>query len=111
MNTLINNILKSILILLLCFTAYTNKIKLEKFDYQKWKKGTQIERGNMATHLVESKVLLEKNKTTILNLFGSSTNSTETNFHYLVDFGYMTPFHLDINFNINNEVENVTLTD
>ena len=84
------------------FIGCRNKIKEEKFNSEKWKTGTQIERGNMSTDLVESKILIGKTKPEILNLLGQPKDSDETNFHYIIDFGYMTPFHLDIMFDQNN---------
>jgi hypothetical protein len=89
-----------------------NSSKLEKFDKEKWQSATQIERGNMSTDLVESKILIGKDKRQVIDLIGYPKDSTETNFHYLVDFGYMTPFHLDINFDSTDlKVKEVTLAD
>jgi outer membrane protein assembly factor BamE (lipoprotein component of BamABCDE complex) len=89
-----------------------NDNKAENFDKEKWINGTQIERGNMSTDLVESKILIGKTKFEIIETLGYPKDSTETNFHYLVDFGYMTPFHLDVNFDKNDlKVKEVTLSD
>lgn len=89
-----------------------NKIKNEKFDSKKWKTGTQIDRGNMSTDLVKSNILIGKNKPEIIALLGQPQDSSDTNFHYLVDFGYMTPYHLDVTFDTNNlKVNKVDLSD
>lgn len=88
------------------------KNKLQKFDTEKWKAGNQIERGNMATDLLESEQLIGKNQSEVLNLLGNPKDNTDTNFVYLVDFGYMTPFYLDIYFDKETlEVIEVTLSD
>jgi hypothetical protein len=85
---------------------------LKKFETKKWKTGTQIELGNMSTDLVESKLLIGKNKPKTIAYLEYPKDSTRTNFHYLVDFGYMTPFHLDVSFDVNSlRVKEVTLTD
>ena len=82
-----------------------NDNKAENFNKEKWINGTQIERGNMSTDL-------GKTKSEIIETLGYPKDSTKTNFHYLVDFGYMTPFHLDVNFDKNDlKVKEVTLTD
>ena len=89
-----------------------NKIKSEKFDKEKWKTGTQIERGNMSTDLIESEILIGKSKFEVIDILGKPKDSTNTNFHYLVDYGYMTPFHLDVNFDLTDlNVKEVTITD
>lgn len=83
-----------------------------KFDKNEWRNGTQVERGNMSTDLVESKILIGKDKLQVIELIGYPKDSTETNFHYLVDFGYMTPFHLDVTFDMTDlKVKKVTLAD
>ncbi|WP_299229153.1 hypothetical protein [uncultured Psychroserpens sp.] len=88
-----------ILIFLLALSCGNNNVA-EKFDKEKWKNGTQIERGNMATDLMESKILIGKTKPEIIEQLGVPKDSSKTIYHYLVDFGYMTPFHLDIIFNM-----------
>ncbi|MBD3892227.1 hypothetical protein [Olleya marilimosa] len=89
-----------------------NNSKLEKFDKEKWQSATQIERGNMSTDLVESKILIGKSKSKIIEYLGYPKDSTKTNFHYLVDFGYMNPFNLDVNFDSTGlKAKKVTLTD
>jgi len=112
---LINLIKIRITILTLLFLflySCWNTAKKEKFDSQQWKSGNQIERGNMSTDLVESKILIGKTKVEILNILGQPEDSSKTNFHYVVDFGYMTPFHLDIHFDQTNEKANkITLAD
>jgi len=66
----------------------------------------------MSTDLVESKILIGKNKSEIIKYLGNPKDSTKTNFHYLVDFGYLNPFHLDVNFDLQGlKVIEVTLTD
>ena len=87
--------------MLLLLLSCKNEVKLEKFDTEKWKTGTQLERGNMATDLVESTILIGKNKTEVISILGQPKDSTITNFHYIIDYGYMTKFHLDISFDIN----------
>jgi len=100
------------LFLVLSISACGNKIEEKKFDAEKWKIGSQIDRGNMSTDLVESKILVGKNKSDVLHLLGEPKDSSNTNFHYLVDLGYMTPFHLDVSFDlINKKVIEVTLAD
>ncbi len=90
----------------------TNNSKLEKFDKEKWQTATQIERGNMSTDLVESKILIGKSKSKIIEYLGYPKDSTKTNFHYLVDFGYMNSFNLDVNFDLTGlKVTEVTLID
>ena len=75
----------SILLLISC--GHINQ--LYKFDKEKWRYGSQV-----------------------LELIVNPKDSINANFHYLVDFGYMTPFHLDINFyRKNNKVIKVTLAD
>ena len=91
-----------LLLLVIFFLSCGNNHKLEKFDKEKWKKGTQIERGNMSTNLVESNILIGKTKSEVLDLLGEPKDSTNTNFHYLVDFGYMIPFDLNIWFDKNS---------
>jgi len=105
--------MKQTLILLFIFLlSCGNDNKAENFNKEKWLNGTQIERGNMSTDLVESKILIGKTKSEIIETLGNPKDSTKTNLHYLVDFGYMTPFHLDVNFDKNDlKVKEVTLTD
>lgn len=89
-----------------------NNSKTEKFDKEKWKQGTQIEQGNMSTDLVESKILIGKTKSEIIEYLGSPKDSSKTVYHYLVDFEYMTPFHLDVIFDLNGaKVKDVALGD
>ena len=88
-----------------------NKIKSEKFDKEKWKAGTQIERGNMSTDLIESEILIGKSKSEVINLLGEPKDSSNTNFHYIVDFGYMTSFDLNIYFNNSLKVHKTDLSD
>jgi outer membrane protein assembly factor BamE (lipoprotein component of BamABCDE complex) len=103
---------QTVILLLIFLLSCGNNSKLEKFDQEKWKDGTQIERGNMSTDLVESKILIGKTKSEVLEYLGYPKDSAKTNFHYLVDFGYMTPFHLDVNFDLtDSRVKEVTLTD
>jgi hypothetical protein len=93
---------QSLLLLFIFFLSCGNNYKAEIFDKEKWKKGTQIERGNMSTDLVKSEMLIGKTKSEIIDLLGEPKDSTRTNFHYLVDFGYMTPFDLNIWFDKDN---------
>ncbi|GAA3652995.1 hypothetical protein [Flavivirga jejuensis] len=103
---------QALILLFIFFLSCGKNNKVEKFDDQKWKKGTQTERGNMSTDLVESKILIGKTKSEIIEKIGYPKDSTKTNFHYLVDFGYMTPYHLDVNFDSTDlTVKEVTLTD
>jgi len=60
-----------------------NKVKEEKFNSKKSKTGTLIDRGNMSTDLVESKILIGKTKPEILKLIGQPKDSSKTNFHYI----------------------------
>ena len=101
-----------ILVFLIFLCSCGNDSKPLKFDSDTWKAGTQIERGNMSTDLIESRLLIGKNKIQIIELLGPPKDSMKTNFHYLVDFGYMTPFHLDVNFDVTQlKVKEVILTD
>ncbi len=101
-----------ILLLFIFFLSCGNNNKAEKFNKEKWLNGTQVEPGNMSTDLVESKILIGKTKNQIIELLGNPKDSTKINFHYQVDFGFMVPFHLDINFNLmDNKVKEVKLTD
>tara|TARA_R110002111_G_scaffold221743_2_gene283929 strand:- start:369 stop:686 length:318 start_codon:yes stop_codon:yes gene_type:complete len=93
---------QSLLLLFIFLLSCGNNNKAEKFNKEKWISGTQIERGNMSTDLVESKILIGKTKSEILDLLGNPKDSTNTNFHYLVDFGYMTSFDLKISFDKSN---------
>jgi len=103
---------QTLILLFILLLSCGNDNKTEKFSKENWLNGTQIERGNMSTDLVESKILLGKTKSEIIETLGYPKDSTKTNFHYLVDFGYMTPFHLDVNFDKNDlKVKEVTLTD
>lgn len=89
-----------------------NNIKSEKFDSEKWKNGTQIERGKMATDLIKSKILIGKTKPETIEYLGFPKDSSKTMYHYIVDLGYMIPFHLDVIFEVNeNKVNRVTLRD
>ncbi|MDO5970237.1 hypothetical protein Q4Q35_10500 [Flavivirga aquimarina] len=102
----------TILLLFIYFLSCGNNNKAEKFNKEKWRNGSQIERGNMSADLVESEILIGKNKNQVIKLLGNPKDSTKVNFHYLIDFGYMTPFHLDVNFDMtNNKVKDVTLID
>ena len=92
----------TIVLLFIFLLSCGNNDKAEKFDTEKWRNGNQIERGNMSTDLVESKILIGKTKSEIIDLLGKPKDSSITNFHYLVDFGYMTPFDLNISFDENN---------
>jgi hypothetical protein len=66
----------------------------------------------MSTDLVESKILIAKSKSKIIEYLGYPKDSTKTNFHYLVDLGYMNSFNLDVNFDLTGlKVAEVTLTD
>jgi len=102
----------SLIVLFIVFLSCENSNKLEKFDSKKWKTASQIERGNMSTDLLESQILIGYTKSEVIEKLGNPKDSTKTNFHYLVDFGFMTPFHLDVNFDsIDLLVKEVTLTD
>ncbi|SFJ59725.1 hypothetical protein [Olleya namhaensis] len=102
----------TILLLFIFLLSCGNNTKAEKFDEVKWRNGSQIERGNMSTDLVESKILIGKSKSEVIEKIGYPKDSTKTNFYYLIDFGYMTPFHLDVNFDsIDLKVKDATLTD
>ena len=105
--------MKQTLILLFIFlSSCGNDSKNEKFDKVKWINGTERERGNMSTDLVESKILIGKTKSETIEHLGYPKDSTSMNFHYLVDFGYMTPVHLDVIFDIADfKVREVTLSD
>ena len=53
--------MKSIFILIFSFAILIGNCKenkFQKFDPEKWKNGNQMERGNMATDLLESKYLM-----------------------------------------------------
>ena len=100
-----------LVLLTLLFISCGNNTKLEKFNQDKWLTGTQIERGNMATNLIESKVLIGKNKTEVIKLLGTPKDSNHVNFNYQVDFGYMTPFDLNISFDNTMKVYNASLSD
>lgn len=91
-----------------------NSNSLSKFDTNKWISGNQKERGNMASDLVDNKetILIGKTKSEIYKILGKPKDTTNLNFHYLVDFGYLTPFHLDIYFDKEKLIVNeVTLAD
>ena len=84
----------------------------KKFESVKWKNASPREKGLMASDLVESKILIGKSKTEILELIGKPKDSSNINFHYLIEFGYMAPFHLDITFDKeNNRAINAILLD
>jgi hypothetical protein len=103
---------QTILLLFIFFLSCGNNNKAEKFNKEKWINGTQIERGNMSTDLVDSKILIGKTKTQIIELLGNPKDSTKINFHYQVDFGFMVPFHLDIDFDlVESKVIEVKLAD
>ena len=103
---------QTLLLLFIFLLSCGNKNKTEKFDKEKWISGTQIERGNMSTDLVESQILIGKTKSETIEYLGFPKDSTNTNFHYLLDFGYMTPFHLDVNFGKTDlKVIEVTISD
>ncbi|WP_034061362.1 hypothetical protein [Lacinutrix jangbogonensis] len=66
----------------------------------------------MAPNLVDSKILIGKSKAEVLDIIGKPKDSSNINFHYLIDFGYMAPYHLDVNFHENeNKVIAVILID
>ena len=103
---------QTLLLLFIFLLSCGNNNKAEKFNKEKWINGTQIERGNMSTDLVDSKMLIGKTKVEVIELLGNPKDSSLINFHYPVDFGFMVPFHLDINFDlIDKKVKEVTLAD
>ena len=105
--------MKQTLILLFVFLlSCGNENKTEKFNKEKWINGTQIERGNMSTDLVESQLLIGKTKSETIEYIGFPKDSTNLNFHYLLDFGYLTPFHLNVNFDKTDlKVKEMTISD
>jgi len=107
----------SILIFLIFFTqsfiSCKNHTEL-KFEKEKWKNGTQFDRGNMITNLMENKniYLIGKTQSEIIDLLGKPKSKEETNFLYLIDFGYMTPFYFDILFDkTEHKVYEISLSD
>ena len=53
------NSIKFIFLITFLFSCINNTSPI-KFNKEKWRSGTQIQRGNMATDLVESNVLIGK---------------------------------------------------
>jgi outer membrane protein assembly factor BamE (lipoprotein component of BamABCDE complex) len=103
---------RTLILLSIFFLSCGNNNNAEKFNAEKWINGTQIERGNMSSDLVDSKILIGKTKIEIIELLGSPKDSSDVNFHYLVDFGFIVPFHLDINFSsVDNKAKEVKLAD
>lgn len=106
--------MKKALIIIVLFFSFISceNYNPKKFDSVKWKNASQREKGLMASDLVDSKILLGKSKTEVLELIGKPKDSSNINFHYLIEFGYIVPFHLDVNFDKNeNKVIDVTLAD
>jgi hypothetical protein len=102
------------IIVILLFISFFNctDSSPKKFETKKWKNASPREQGLMASDLVESNILIGKSKSEVLELIGVPKDSSTVNFHYLIEFGYMAPFHLDVNFNKNeNKVIDVTLID
>ncbi len=106
-----NKIVLLFYLILLCISCSPDT-KTVKFSTEKWKSGSQLERGNMVTDLVESNILIGKSKIEVTKLLGIPKDSSKTNYLYLVDFGYMTPFYLDIEFDFTTKkVQKVILND
>ncbi|WP_299383909.1 hypothetical protein [uncultured Lacinutrix sp.] len=106
--------MKKIIIVILLLISFSNCTdnNTKKFETTKWKNASPREQGLMASDLVESNILIGKSKSEVLELIGTPKDSSAINFHYLIEFGYMAPFHLDVNFNKNeNKVIDVTLID
>ena len=106
--------MKKVAIIILFFISFINceDNKPQKFDATKWKTASQEEKGLMASDLVENKILIGKSKAEVLQLIGEPKDSSDINFSYIIDFGFMVPFIMDVSFN-NNEgnVIKVTLSD
>jgi len=108
-----NSILIFFVIIAQSFVSCNNHTE-QKFNKEKWKNGTQIDRGNMITDLMNNKntYLIGKTKSEIIELLGEPKDKNEINFLYLIDLGYMTPFYFNISFDkINNKVYEISLSD
>ncbi|AUC83482.1 hypothetical protein [Lacinutrix sp. Bg11-31] len=106
--------MKKLIIVFFVLIGFTNckDYNPKKFEATRWKNASPREKGLMASDLVESKILIGKSKAEVLELIGKPKDSSNINFHYLIEFGYMAPFYLDVNFQKNkNKVINVTLAD
>ena len=96
------------------FISCNNNNTEQKFEKEKWKNGTQIDRGNMITDLMDNKnvYLIGKTQSEIIELLGHPKSNEETIFLYLIDFGYMTPFYFEITFDkTKHKVYEISLSD
>jgi hypothetical protein len=75
-----------------------NENSLSKFNSPDWKSGTALQRGTMATDLIETNTLIHKTKMEVIAILGIPQDSSKTDFNYILDYGYLMPFSLDIYF-------------
>jgi len=101
-----------LIVLLILHLGCGGESRNQKFNKEKWKMGTQQDRGNRAEDLIKSYELKGKTKSEILELLGQPKDTSEFWYHYLVDYGYMTLFHLEFMFDSTEfKVIKVTLDD
>ena len=90
-------------IFLVCIGCRRRRGELKKFNSEEWKASSQVERGYMTSDLIKRKLLVGKTKPEVLEMLGVPKDISRTRFHYLLDYGYSTPFHLDVIFAKTNQ--------
>ena len=100
-----------LLLLIVCIQCNDAR-KPRQFDKQEWRNGDRLTRGDMADDLVKRGILDRKNKPEVIELLGNPTDSTKLWYSYTVDYGYSTPFYLEVTFDSTEHlVERVTILD